>query len=114
MFLTQEEWEAVKVEDMPDELASLHLDRGERESLALALAMSAHLLIDEERGREEARRYNVSVRGTLGVLIEAYQRDFITSDQLRFYFSQIEERTDIWISPSLCRRLLEETLNPKN
>lgn len=114
LFLTQEGWEAVEIENMPDELASLHLDRGERESLALALATSAGLLIDEERGREEARRYKVSVRGTLGILIEAYRRGFITSDQLCLYFGQIEKRTDIWISPSLCRRLLEEALGPES
>jgi predicted nucleic acid-binding protein len=110
LFLIQEGWEAVEVKDMPDELASLHLDRGELDSLALALATSALLLIDEARGREEARRYQVRVRGTLGVLIEAYRRGFITSNQLRFYFSQIEKRTDIWISSSLCRRLLQQVL----
>ena len=110
LFLTQEKWKAIEVDDMPDELAGLSLDRGERESLALALSMNALLLMDEERGREEARQRKVKVCGTLGVLIEAYHRDFITSDQLRFYFSQIEKRTDIWVSPSLCRRLLKEVL----
>ncbi len=110
LFLNQEKWRAIKVDDMPDELACLSLDRGERESLALALSMNALLLMDEERGREEARRRKVKVRGTLGVLIEAHHRDFITSDQLRFYFSQIEKRTDIWISPSLCNRLLKKVL----
>lgn len=39
---------------MPDDLASLRLDRGERESIALALALDGLLLMDEERGREEA------------------------------------------------------------
>ena len=110
LFLIQEGWETMEVENAPDELISLHLDQGELDSLALALAMNALLLIDEERGREEARRHRVKVRGTLGVLIEAYRRGFITSNQLRFYFDQIEERTDIWISPSLCHRLLQEVL----
>jgi len=111
LFLTQEGWETIEVEDTPDELISLHLDQGELDSLALALAMNALLLIDEERGREEARRHKVKVRGTLGVLIEAYRHGFITSSQLRLYFNQIEERTDIWISPSLCHRLLQEALD---
>ncbi|HOT93223.1 MAG TPA: DUF3368 domain-containing protein [Anaerolineae bacterium] len=110
LFLTQARWEATQV-NVPDELASLHLDQGERESLALALAEDALFLIDEERGREEARRRNITVRGTLGVLVQAYRRGLITSDQLRFYFSQIEKRTDIWINPSLCRRLLKEVLD---
>jgi len=100
----------MEVENAPDELISLHLDQGELDSLALALAMNALLLIDEERGREEARRHRVKVRGTLRVLIKAYRHGFLTSSQLRFYFDQIEERTDIWISPSLCHRLLQEVL----
>lgn len=108
LFLTQEGWEATEIR-MP-EISWLHLDRGERDSLVLALAKNALLLIDEERGREVARQYKVTVRGTLGILIEAYRRGLITSDQLQFYFSQIEKRTDIWISPSLCRRLLKEVL----
>jgi len=27
------------------------------------------------------------------------------------YFGQIEERMDIWISPALCRRLLQKVLD---
>jgi len=38
----------------------------------------------------------------------------ITADQLRLYFGQIEERTDIWISPALCRRLLQEILGKRS
>lgn len=112
LFLSQERWEPTEVEDVPADLASLHLDRGERESIALALALDGMLLIDEERGREEARRRGIPVRGTLGVLIQAYRSNLITADQLRFYFSQIEERKDIWINSRLCRRLLGEILGP--
>ena len=110
LFLRQEDWEPTRVEDMPDDLASLRLDRGERESIALALALDGLLLIDEERGREEARRRGVIIRGTLGVLIQSYRSGLITADQLRLYFGQIEEREDIWISPALCRRVLQDAL----
>ncbi len=58
----------------------------------------------------EARRLGLKVRGTLGVLIQAYRSGIITSDQLRFYFGEIQERTDIWISSALCQRLLREVL----
>jgi len=109
-FLNQESWKPTEVGDVPDELASSHLDRGERESIALALAQDGLLLIDEERGRTVARRLGVKVRGTLGILIHAYRAGLITADQLRFYFGEIEERTDIWIAPALCRRLLREVL----
>jgi len=72
LFLRREGWKPTEVRDMLDDLASSRLDRGERESIALALALDGLLLIDEERGRKEARRQEVTVRGTLGVLIQAY------------------------------------------
>lgn len=46
----------------------------------------------------------------LGNLIRAYRSGLITADQLRFYFGQVEERKDVWISPALCCRLLQEVL----
>lgn len=110
LFLRQEGWKPTEVKDMPDDLVYSRLDRGEQESIALALVLDGLLLIDEERGRKEARRRGVTVRGTLGVLIQAYRSGLITADQLRFYFGQIEERADIWISPALCRRLLQKAL----
>lgn len=52
LFLKQEGWQPTEVKDLPGDLATLHLDRGKRESIALALALDSLLLIDEERGRE--------------------------------------------------------------
>jgi len=114
LFLNQEGWEPTSVAEIPADLASLPLDQGEREAIALALALGGLLLIDEEAGREAARQRGLTVRGTLGVLIEAYRRNLITADQLRLYFAQMEERTDIWISPTLSRRLLQEELGPSS
>jgi len=111
LFLSQESWKPTQVRDVPDALATLSLDQGERESVALALAEDGLLLIDEERGRAAARQLGVTVRGTLGILIHAYRAGLITADQLRLYFGQIEERMDIWISPALCRRLLQKVLD---
>ena len=45
------------------------------------------------------------------MLTQAYRSSLITADQLRFYFGQIEEREDIWISPALCRRVLQDALS---
>ena len=108
-FMQQRQWLPVSIVAIPPDLQASALDRGEQEAIALALACNGLLLMDEERGRQEARQRGLIVRGTLGVLIEAYRRDLITADQLRLCFQQIQERDDIWISPSLCRRLLRET-----
>jgi predicted nucleic acid-binding protein len=53
----------------PPEIDS-DLDAGEREAIALAQMNlpDVLLLIDENRGREEAERHNIQTTGTLGVL----------------------------------------------
>jgi len=107
-FLKQNDWKPVKKIEILIDLQTANLDRGEKESIALALSKNALLLMDEERGRNFARQNNLSVRGSLGVLIEAYAKKLINEDQLRFYFQQISEREDIWINPGLCARLLEQ------
>lgn len=48
------------------------LDRGETEAISLALEIHANLLlIDERKGRAEARRLGLKITGLLGVLLEA-------------------------------------------
>ncbi len=110
LFMQQKAWVPVFVGEIPTDLQAASLDRGEQQAIALALARNGLLLIDEEPARQHARQRGLTVRGTLGVLIEAYRRGSVAADQLRLYFQQIQERDDIWISPGLCRRLLRETL----
>ena len=107
-FILQNGWKPAIEIEMPMDLLNVNLDQGEKESIALALSKKALLLIDEERGRDYARQKNLQVRGSLGILIEAYAKKLISEDQLRFYFRQISERIDIWINPELCVRLLKE------
>ncbi|MCD6336016.1 MAG: DUF3368 domain-containing protein [Candidatus Latescibacteria bacterium] len=111
LFLSREKSEANEVGDIPQELTFSNLDKGERESIALAMATHRPLLIDEEQGRKEARQRGVTIRRTIGVLARAYRRGLIPADQLSLYFQEIEERKDIWISPALCRRVLRHTLD---
>ncbi len=109
-FLQQEAWQSTPGVAIPPSIQSASLDLGEQESIALAMMQQALLLIDEEAGRRVARNVGLRVRGSLGVFIDAYRRGLIDAEQLRFHFAEVERRTDIWISPSLCRRLLSETL----
>jgi predicted nucleic acid-binding protein len=51
------------------------LDRGEAETIALAIEQSADLvLLDEQEGRRMAQRFGLNVIGVLGVLLEAKAR----------------------------------------
>lgn len=111
LFLTQNQWEPTKVVELTADLKSAPLDRGEKDVIGLALLNKAVLLMDEERGRRIARQKGLTVRGSLGILIEAYRKRLISEEQLRFHFEQISERKDIWISPRLCSRLLERLFN---
>lgn len=109
-FLRELNWEPAETFSFPHELATLPLDSGEKESIALALQLKGLLLIDEDRGKRAARQLGLDVRGTLGVLIEAYRRNFITDSQLRLYFHQVTTRSDIWISSSFAAALLARVL----
>lgn len=60
--------ETILVPDLPN------LGRGEREVLSLALTMSETLVIlDDALARNYARQLNLTVTGTLGVLLKAKQ-----------------------------------------
>ena len=108
LFLEKSTWKITKVLEIPDAILNANLDQGEKEAIALAMSKKALVLIDEELGRSVARQHNLNVKGSLGVLIEAYNKKLITLEQLKLYFEQISTRADIWISPKLCKRLLDE------
>jgi len=113
LFLDQANWrpEHLDVSQIPADLKEVHLDRGERDTLALAQMLGSRLvLMDESLGRQAARARGLAVRGSLGVLVEAYRRNFISADQFRLNVAEIARRRDIWISPELAERVLTETL----
>ena len=110
-FLNQSKWtpDSVDQATMPVDLRKASLDRGERDTLALAVSLRSELiLIDETVGRHIARDRGFAVRGSLGILNEAYRQHFITMDQLRLNLTEISHRQDIWIAPTLVERVLDE------
>jgi len=84
----------------------IDLGRGEREAIALAIGSSADLVIlDDQQGRLVSRDKNLSVTGTVGVLIEAKERGFIPS--LRPEIDRLIE-AGMWISEVFYHRILKE------
>jgi predicted nucleic acid-binding protein len=88
----------------PDPLLE-KLDDGEREAIALAMQTHADRLIaDENPARAEARKRNIPVIGTLGVLREAALAGFLDlADAIRKL-----EQTSFYVAPALIKSLLEE------
>jgi len=90
---------------------SVILDRGETELLALAPTVEDPLvLIDDEIARSEARRLQLRVHGTLGVLVQAYRRGLLSFPQVKLLFQEIGARTDIWIAAKLCQQVFNSLL----
>ena len=87
---------------------AITLDPGERTSFAHAMTLKEVLvLVDDEDARTEARRLGLPVRGTIGVLVEAYRHALLTLPEIELLFNEISERADIWISSNLCARVLK-------
>lgn len=87
----------------------IELGKGESDAIGFALEIKGDfVLIDEEMARNEARRVGVKVKGTLGILLEAYRKDILLLEDLEYTIEQIKVRNDIWISRKLCDDVLEE------
>jgi predicted nucleic acid-binding protein len=113
LFLNQVGWSPEEADsaEIASDLDQTRLDRGERDTLALALGMGSHLiLMDEAEGRQVARARGLAIRGSLGILIGAHRRGLLGADQLRLAFAEIIRRQDIWINPALVERLQREVL----
>jgi predicted nucleic acid-binding protein len=84
---------------------ALDLDAGEREAIALARELQAELVvIDDQAGRREARRWNLTVTGTLGVLRTAASRGLV---DFREALNRLQQ-TNFYISAELLQQLLHE------
>jgi predicted nucleic acid-binding protein len=82
----------------PDPALEL-LDLGEREAIQLAQEQHADLLlIDERRGRLEAKRRGVATTGTLGVLLTAGKRGLVDAEAA---FERLSSETSFRAAPAV-------------
>lgn len=79
---------------------------GEREAIALAIETQADIvMLDDQQGRRIARERELSVTGTVGLLIEARGRGIITS--VRRELDRLIE-AGMWIDEVFYHRVLQE------
>ncbi len=68
----------VQSTELAEELSNL-LDEGEAQAIALALALTAPVLIDERLGRRVAQRHGLAVVGSLAVALQAKQSGLVSA-----------------------------------
>lgn len=82
------------------------LDRGEAESIALALELNADLLLlDERDGRHTAQRFGVRVIGVLGILLEAKKKGHI--DSLKPQLDALRHTAGFYLGKNVYQYVLE-------
>lgn len=84
----------------------LSLDKGEADSILLALEHDESLLIiDEIKGRKIAKELGVQITGSLGVLVAAKKHGYIPS--VKSYLTKMEQ-TNFRISGNLISAVLQK------
>ena len=97
--------EAVESSDPVLRRLSVILDRGEASALALASRVNAGLVLADDRAaRREAERMGLSVRGALGVLVDAKRAGHVAA--VRPLVARMQGY-GIWLSDELVRAVLE-------
>ncbi len=92
-------WIDVRVVSFREDATMEALDRGEREAIQLAEEHHANLLlIDERRGRSEAKRRGIPTTGTLGILLAGGKRRLIEPE---LAFQRLVEQTNFRATPEL-------------
>ena len=81
------------------------LDRGEAESIALASVRGLRLIVDDKEGRSVAAIAKVEHVGTVGVLLEAYLRQYLDLGELETTLRDLGRI--LWLSPSVVAEVLK-------
>ncbi len=84
------------------------LDRGESESITLALELRADLiLLDEKEGRHIAQRFGLRTVGVIGIVVEAKAKGMIGT--IRPLLDALRQRAGFYISDALYQSTLIRT-----
>jgi predicted nucleic acid-binding protein len=80
---------------------------GEVEVIFLALQESADwVLIDNEHARKAARQMGLHPKGTIGLLLNAFDKKHLSVREFELLIHNIKTQPNLWISESLCDQAL--------
>ena len=83
------------------------LDDGESEAIILADELKSDVrIMDERKGRKVAEKLGIKITGTVGVLLQSYSENMISSDEIKTYLDQLKN-SNIRLSESLIQKALE-------
>ena len=89
-----------------EEINNLPVHNGEKSVIELFLKMKADLaLLDDRLARDSAKKLGVTVKGTLGVIIDAYRKKLLNENDVELLFKEIISRDDIWIARGLVNKV---------
>ncbi len=82
------------------------LDEGESEAIILADELKSNVLvIDEKKGRKVAKKLGITITGTIGILIQAYNEKMISEIEIKSYLYQLKNN-NIRLSDSLIQQAI--------
>jgi predicted nucleic acid-binding protein len=85
------------------------LDSGEIEVIVLGQQQAADwVLVDNEHARKAARQMGLPLKGTIGLLLEAWRQGHFSLQAFELLIQEVKTRPDLWISAQLCDRALEQ------
>jgi predicted nucleic acid-binding protein len=91
------------------EINKLPVHNGEKSVIELYLKMKADLaLLNDKLARDSAKKLGVTVKGTLGVIIDAFRKKLLNENDVELLFKEILSRDDIWIAKGLVNRVWNE------
>ena len=88
-------------------MEKLKIDKGEIEAIALAKELALPLIIDEVKGRKIATEQGLKIVGCLGILIENYKQNILSTDRAKYYF-ELFKNNGLRISPNLEKLFFEK------
>jgi uncharacterized protein len=104
--LTSQPWINIQKVANPTSLSYFFdLDQGEAEVIVLAGELNADLVIlDENLGRRYAQELNLTLTGTIGILLKAKQQALIPS--VKNALIELSQK-GVWLSPTLINQAIE-------